>query len=95
VDELFAEFGSPDKETVAVFERVCAVAGAVPVIVMVAAAPMAITEVIEQVTVAVPLQDHPADAATETLVSPDGRASESTLEVTGALACPRFWTVIV
>jgi 2-keto-4-pentenoate hydratase len=53
---------------------------------------MAIAEVIEQETVVVLEQDHPADGETETNVTPAGNVSVSTLEVTGAVSCPLFWT---
>jgi hypothetical protein len=90
VAELFAEFGSPVRETVAVFVNVLAEAGAVTVIAILAVAPMGIADVMEQEIVLVPLQDHPADGVTDTNVTPAGSVSVRTLDVTGAFNCPRF-----
>ena len=84
------ELGSPGRETVAVFERVWALTGAVAVMVIVAVLCAAIAAVLEQVTVAVPEHDQPADAATDTLLRPAGRVSVRMLELAGALAWPKF-----
>jgi hypothetical protein len=90
VAELFAALGSPVSEIVAVLFNVAAAAGAVTVIAIVAVAPMAIGEVIEQETVAVPAQDQPAEGVAETKVTPAGNVSVRTLAVTGAVSCPLF-----
>ena len=90
--ELLVEFGSPDKEIVAVFAKVVAEAGAVTVMAIDADAPIGMGVVREQEIVAVPEQDHPGEDVTETNVTPVGNVSVRTFEVTGALICPRFCT---
>jgi hypothetical protein len=90
VAELFAEFGSPERATVAVFVRVVAVVGAVTVIAIEAVAPIAMGVVMEQETVVVPAQDHPEEALTDTNVTLAGSVSVRTFDAAGALNCPRF-----
>ena len=82
--------GSPGRETVAELLRVVAVAGAVTVMAIVAVAPIGIAEVMEQEMVVVPLQDQPEEDVTETKVTFEGKVSERTFEVAGALSWPRF-----
>lgn len=84
------EFGSPASDTVAVLFKVVGLDGEVAVMVIVAVLPIAMGELMEQFTVVVPVQDQPEEATTETFVRPEGRVSVSTLEVAGAVACPRF-----
>ena len=81
-----AVLGSPERLTVAVLLSVVAEGGVVALMVMLAVAFAAIGEVVEQVTVDVPEQDHPAGAARFTLVRPAGSASDRTLAVAGAAA---------
>ena len=90
VAELLFALGSPVREAVAVLLSVVALAGVVALIVIVAVVPIAIGEVMEQLTAAVPVHDQPEEATTETFVRPAGRVSVSTLALTGAAAWPRF-----
>ena len=84
--------GSPARVAVALLVSVVAADGAVTVMFMVAVVFAAIADVMEQETVALPEQDHPADALAETNVTPAGNVSVSTPAVIGAAAWPRFCT---
>ena len=93
VTELFEELGSPARETVAALVSVLAVAGAVTVMAIVAVVPMAMGVVIEHKMLVPPpfaAQDNPEDCVTDTKATPAGKVSVNTLEVAGALSCPRF-----
>jgi hypothetical protein len=100
VDELLAELGSPERETVAVLLRVVAKVGEFTVMAIVAVEPAAgvagMGDVIEQETVPEELtagvvQLHPDGTEIEekvTPVEPEGSTSVRTLEVAGAAAWP-------
>src|SRR6516164_2517204 len=66
VAELLFALGSPVREAVAVLLSVVALAGVVALIVIVAVVPIAIGEVMEQLTVAVPWHAQSEEATTET-----------------------------
>ncbi len=100
---MLAELGSPAREIVAELFRVVAVVGAVTVMPIVTLVPEGMAVVMEQETVpeeptAGVVQLQPAGTAIEekvTPVAPEGRMSVRMLELTGAVAWPRFWIVIV